>query len=87
MNPGSIDGTQAPHINVCVFARGLLSHACTRIYFSDETAANAADPVLQIVPDDRRPALISHRDDTSDSIRYRFDIRMQDADETVFFDV
>ena len=87
MNPGSIDGTQAPHINICAFARGLLSHAYTRIYFSDETAANAADPVLQIVPDDRRPTLIAHRDDTSDSIRYRFDIRMQDADETLFFDV
>ena len=54
--------------------RGMLSHAYTRLYFSDETAANAADPVLQSVPEDRRATLIARRDEASPTPLYRFDI-------------
>ena len=87
VKPGSVDGHQAPHINVIVFARGLLLHAYTRIYFSDETEANARDPVLALVPPERRATLIAERQDTPGGVVYRFDIRMQGDAETVFFDV
>ncbi len=87
VKPGSVDGTQAPHVNVIVFMRGLLTHAYTRLYFSDEAAQNTRDPVLKSVPSERRKTLIAQREDMSGSILYRFDIRMQGDDETVFFDV
>ncbi len=87
IKPGSVDGTQAPHISVVIFMRGLLLHAYTRIYFSDEAAANAHDPVLASVPAERRNTLIAVRNETPAGIVYRLDIRMQGADETVFFDV
>ena len=87
IKPGSVDGKQAPHINVIVFMRGLLLHAYTRIYFSDEAAANARDPVLASVPADRRKTLIATRDETPAAVVYRLDIHMQGPDETVFFDV
>lgn len=86
IKPGSVDGAQAPHINVIVFARGMLLHAYTRLYFSDEAAANARDAVLASVPEGRRHTLIATRDDASGGT-YRFDIRLQGEDETVFFDV
>jgi protocatechuate 3,4-dioxygenase alpha subunit len=82
-----VDDVQAPHINVAVFMRGLLSHAYTRLYFSDEADANAADPVLETVPAERRPTLIASRGEDSGATVYRFDIRMQGEGETVFFDV
>lgn len=87
VKPGSVDGRQAPHINVIVFARGLLIHACTRIYFSDEAEANARDPVLAMVPSERRKTLIAQRDTSGPDVVYRFDIHMQGDAETVFFDV
>lgn len=87
VKPGSVDEGHAPHLSVIVFMRGLLSHAFTRIYFSDEAQANEADPVLAEVPADRRGTLISAREETSDGVVYRFDIHMQGDDETVFFDV
>lgn len=87
IKPGSLGGEQAPHINVIIFMRGLLSHAYTRIYFSDETNANAADAVLQSVPADRRATLIAERRKTSTGPVYKFDIHMQGDSETVFFDV
>ena len=87
IKPGSVDGEQAPHINVAVFMRGLLLHAFTRIYFSDETAANARDPVLASVPAERRHTLIAVKDGKATGAVYRLDIRMQGPDETVFFDV
>lgn len=87
IKPGSVDGKQAPHINVIVFMRGLLLHAYTRIYFSDEAAANARDPVLASVPAERRKTLIAIKDETSADVVYRLDIHMQGPDETVFFDV
>lgn len=86
VKPASVDGQQAPHINVIVFMRGLLLHAYTRIYFADETAANARDPVLMSVPDDRRGTLIAEREETPTGVVYRFDIHMQGDKETVFFD-
>lgn len=87
IKPGSVDGRQAPHLNVILFMRGLLSHAYTRIYFSDEAEANARDPVLQSVPRERRATLIAERRDASPVALYRFDIHMQGESETVFFDV
>ena len=86
IKPGAVDQKQAPHINVIVFMRGLLVHAFTRLYFSDEAAANAADPVLQSVPADRRSTLIAQRDDSQGMTIYRLDIHMQGPQETVFFD-
>ena len=73
---------QAPHVNVTLFSRGLLKQAQTRMYFPDEAAANAADPVLKAVPADRRPTLIA-RQDGADLV---FDIHLQGDQETVFFD-
>jgi protocatechuate 3,4-dioxygenase, alpha subunit len=87
IKPGVVPGPggkpQAPHIVVCVFSRGMLRHLYTRIYFPEETAANAADPVLALVPTDRRGTLIAKREGAG----YRFDIRIQGDSETVFFDV
>ncbi len=87
IRPGSVDGQQAPHINVTVFMRGLLNHCFTRIWFSDQEAANAADPVLASVPTDRRDTLIAEREETPRGPVYRFDIHMQGERETVFFDL
>jgi protocatechuate 3,4-dioxygenase, alpha subunit len=87
VKPGSVDGAQAPHINVLVFMRGLLSHAYTRIYFSDEAAANARDRVLASVPEERRATLIARREEAPAGVIYHFDIVMQGKSETVFFDV
>ncbi len=86
--PGAVpgpDGTmQAPHLSLIVFSRGLLSHAYTRVYFEDQAEANAADPVLALVPEDRRHTLIAAK--TGEGT-YRFDIHLQGDNETVFFDV
>jgi protocatechuate 3,4-dioxygenase, alpha subunit len=87
VKPGAIGDGQAPHINVIVMMRGLLSHAYTRIYFSDEAEANARDPVLASVPEKRRQTLIAERVETPSGVAYRFDIHMQGEEETVFFDV
>lgn len=82
-------GLQAPHISLTIQARGMLNPTFTRIYFADEPAANAADPVLQSVPQARLQTLIAQRVDGPDMSvpTYRFDIRYQGDDETVFFDV
>jgi protocatechuate 3,4-dioxygenase alpha subunit len=87
VKPGAVAAGQAPHINVIVFMRGLLTHAYTRIYFSDEAEANARDPVLQSVPEERRHTLVAQREPMPGGVLYRFDIRMQGDAETVFFDV
>jgi protocatechuate 3,4-dioxygenase alpha subunit len=88
VKPGTLsDGKQqAPHILVAVFARGLLVHLYTRIYFEGE-AANAADPILKLVPADRRDTLIAKKQTRDGKTVYRFDIRLQGEGETVFFDV
>jgi protocatechuate 3,4-dioxygenase, alpha subunit len=87
LKPGAVDESQAPHVNVIVFMRGLLSHLYTRIYFADEAAANAEDPVLKSVPEERRGTLIAERSEDGGVAVYRFDIHMQGDKETVFFDV
>ncbi|MGE0801162.1 MAG: protocatechuate 3,4-dioxygenase subunit alpha [Lautropia sp.] len=87
VKPGATADGHAPHLNVIVLMRGLLLHAFTRAYFEGEPA-NATDPVLLSVPARRRPTLIARRDGSADGRTvYRFDIRMQGDDETVFFDV
>jgi len=78
---GAVAG--APHLNVTVFARGLLRHLVTRIYFPDEPEANAGDPVLAEVDPARRATLVA----APDGGKLRFDIRLQGEGETVFFDV
>jgi protocatechuate 3,4-dioxygenase, alpha subunit len=89
IKPGSVldpDGRpQAPHILLAVFARGMLLHLYTRIYFDDE-AGNASDPVLALVPEDRRATLIAKRKAGAGHV-YTLDIRLQGDNETVFFDV
>ena len=84
--PGSGRGNvmQAPHLNLTVFARGLLSHLFTRLYFSDEAAANAEDPILSLVEPARRGTLIAQRAASGDG--YKLDIHLQGDDETVFFE-
>jgi protocatechuate 3,4-dioxygenase, alpha subunit len=87
IKPGRVPGpdgtTQAPHIDVSLFARGMLHRVVTRIYFGDEPEANAEDPVLRGVPAGRRDTLIAAPADGG----YRFDIRLQGPGETVFFDL
>lgn len=87
--PGRHGGDMAPHVSVSVFARGINVHLGTRIYFGDEAGANAADPVLRLVePEHRRQTLIARRDgERSGMPVYRFDIRLQGENETVFLDV
>ena len=87
VKPGTESPGQAPHINVIVLMRGMLLHAFTRVYFSDEASANAADAALQSVPAERRATLVAQRQDQGGVPVYTFDIHMQGAQETVFFDV
>ena len=87
--PGRGNARQAPHLNLVVFARGLLDHLCTRAYFSDEPEANAADPVLAAVDPPRRDTLIAVLEGARQAplpLVYRFDIRLQGGGETVFFE-
>ncbi len=84
--PGADGKAQAPHILVAFYSRGLLTHLYTRIYFSDEVS-NSSDPVLALVPPDRRGTLIAKRQMRGGQAIYRFDIRLQGEDETVFFDL
>lgn len=81
VRPGRVNGA-APYIAMLVFARGLLKPALTRVYFPEETAANAADPVLSAVPAERRDTLVAVPEDDR---TYRFDVRLQGEDETVFW--
>jgi len=77
---------QALHINVMVFARGLLHHLRTRLYFPDDPSTDA-DPVLNLVPAARRGTLIATRLPSQAMPAYRFDIILQGEGETVFFEV
>lgn len=79
---------QAPHLNLWIVARGVNLGLNTRAYFDDEAEANAADPVL-CHPDvaGRAQTLIARREMRGNLAVYRFDIRLQGADETVFFDI
>ena len=84
IKPGAANASNAPAINVTVMMRGMLLHTFTRIYFPDETIANAHDQILALVPAERRATLIASIDAPH---RYRFDIHMQGDHETVFFDM
>ena len=85
--PGAAETVQAPHLNVTVFARGMLVHAFTRVYFENEPA-NGTDPVLSSIKNKaRRATLIARRQDKDGKAVYRFDIRLQGENETVFFDM
>ena len=84
VKPGPTADGCAPHLAVIVHARGLLVHLHTRVYFPEATAANALDPVLAQVPAERRHTLVAESDPDGG---YRFDIRLQGVEETVFFDI
>ena len=90
VKPGRVPGPggvlQAPHVNVGIFARGLLKRLFTRFYLDGEEA-NATDPVLALVPADRRPTLIATRQERGAETVYTFNIRLQGEGETVFFDI
>ena len=86
--PCPAGGTEAPHLDVSVFARGLLDRVVTRIYFADEAEANAADPVLAAIPAaKRRETLLAKPVPGGRAGEFRFDIRLRGPRETVFFDV
>jgi protocatechuate 3,4-dioxygenase alpha subunit len=80
--PGPDDVLQAPHVVVLIFMRGLLKHLVTRVYFPDEPS-NAEDPVLALVPPERRPTLVARR--VGDGV-LEWNIVLQGEGETVFFD-
>ena len=82
VKPGRV-AEQAPHLNVLLFARGLLKQLYTRIYFADEPS-NQSDPILALVPEDRRNTLMAH---PAESNIWNFEIRLCSDCETVFFDV
>jgi protocatechuate 3,4-dioxygenase alpha subunit len=78
----------APHINFWIVARGINLGLHTRMYFSDESDANAQDAVLNIIEwEARRKTLVAQRESRGGQVVYRFDIRLQGEDETVFFDI
>ena len=86
--PGRAGGLQAPHLNLWLVARGINIGLATRMYFADEAAANAADPVLCLVePEARRATLVAPCTLRAGLPVYRFDIRLQGEGETVFLDV
>jgi protocatechuate 3,4-dioxygenase alpha subunit len=92
IKPGSVAGRRgppmAPHINFWIVARGINIGLSTRMYFSDEEAANRADPVLNLIEqENRRRSLIAQRQQRSGDVVYAFDIHLQGENETVFFDV
>lgn len=92
IKPGRVMGRDgqpmAPHINLWIVARGINLGLNTRIYFDDEAAANAEDPVINLIEWERRRAtLIAKRGERNGLPVYRFDIRIQGQDETVFFDI
>jgi protocatechuate 3,4-dioxygenase, alpha subunit len=80
VKPGPV-GEQAPHVAVTVFARGLLHRVVTRVYFPEDASLHTADPVLSGLDEAARSTLIAVPEDDG----YRFDVRLQGPDETVFF--
>lgn len=93
VKPGAVVGRHgykpmAPHINVWLAARGINIGLATRLYFADETALNADDPVLRMIePAIRRETLFARREERDGVVAYVFDIRLQGERETVFFDI
>lgn len=85
VKPGPVpgpNGMQAPHIDVTVMCRGLLARLVTRIYFPEEEAANAADPVLSSLPATAASETLIA---TKAGDGYSFDVHLQGENETVFF--
>ena len=92
VKPGAVEGRNgrlmAPHVNLWIVARGINIGLSTRMYFSDETDANARDPVLNLIEwEVRRKTLIGQREQRGNQVVYTFDIRLQGEGETVFFDI
>jgi protocatechuate 3,4-dioxygenase, alpha subunit len=95
IKPGPVEGrngrVMAPHVNAWIVARGINMGLNTRIYFGDEAEANANDAVLNLIEwEQRRQTLVAERLDRrldNGAAVYRFDIRLQGENETVFFDV
>ena len=83
--PDGRGGCQASHLNLTVFARGLLGRLCTRVYFEGDPALDE-DPVLALVPEERRRTLLARRDPAQPG-QWSFDIHLQGDNETVFFDI
>jgi len=87
LKPGPVPGRgntlQAPHVQVAIFARGLLSHVTTRLYFAGE-ALNDTDPLLNLIPAERRATLIAEA--VSPGL-WQLDIRLSGGAETVFLDI
>ena len=90
VKPGPVPhdgGVQAPHVNVCLLARGLLRQIYTRIYFQGD-AGQDSDPLLSLVPPDRVRTLLAARTIEAAAIpTWEFTVRLQGRDETVFFDL
>ena len=82
LKPKSV-GDHAPYFTLILSMRGQLIHSYTRIYFEDELDANQKDPVLLLVPEDRRNTLMAKKT----KLGYTFDVHMQGPTETVFFDI
>ena len=93
IKPGAVVGRRghrpmAPHVSLWIVARGINIGLATRMYFLDEEAANAVDPVLNLIePPERRKTLIAQREMRGSDVVYVFDIHLQGERETVFFDV
>ena len=92
VKPGPVMGRNgqmmAPHINLWLVARGINIGLNTRIYFDDEAEANAADPIINTIEwERRRQTLIARRTEREGKVIYRFDVKLQGEDETVFFDI
>ncbi len=92
VKPGQVMGRNgkmmAPHISLWIVARGINLGLNTRLYFDDEAAANATDPVLNVIEwENRRATLIAKREMRDGAPVYRFDITLQGDNETVFFDI
>ena len=92
IKPGPVPGrggkTMAPHVSFWIVARGINIGLQTRMYFSDEEEANAKDPVLNLIEQEkRRQTLIARREEKGGEVVYHFDIHIQGEQETVFLDV
>lgn len=92
IKPGAVTDlngrVMAPHISLWIVARGINAGLQTRLYFSDEADANGADPVLNLIEwERRRQTLVAARSKVDGKTIYRFDIKLQGEDETVFFDI
>ncbi|MES0810482.1 protocatechuate 3,4-dioxygenase subunit alpha [Roseibium sp. SCPC15] len=92
VKPGAVTGNDgkvmAPHITLWIVARGINVGLHTRLYFEDESAANSVDPVINLIEwERRRKTLFAKRTERDGKTVYRFDIKLQGEDETVFFDI